>query len=366
MALKVDISSKLEKYVLDIAFETKASRIGILGESGAGKSMLLKYIAGIYQPAEGKIKLDDDLLLDTNNKVNVIPQNRNIAYMFQNYALFPTMTVRENIEIVVKGDKLTKKEKADSLLKKFHIEDLAGKKPSELSGGEQQRVALARVLAYEPKLILLDEPFSALDENLKERLQIELEKMITDYNGTVIMVSHSKDELYKFSDIDNIVGSSLSDYKPILCDVDAKVKPNGTGYIIEAIPKEVVDRQLVPHTAYLMRIKTELTNNTVSAVAKTDQQMCEWYNSTSYSATKPVNPYTNLTKETIKDYELQYVLGEYQFEDGYNVASPDSQQRMTIVRYPRWFGNNSSPHLLSPRSIIPLVVKSQPFLPKSF
>ncbi len=200
MTLKVDISSTIDQFKIDIAFKTKANRIGILGESGAGKSMLLKYIAGIYQPTVGKIELDDNVLLDTNNTINVIPQNRNIAYMFQNYALFPTMTVRENIEIVVKGDKIRKKEKADFLLKKFHIEDLASNKPSELSGGEQQRVALARVLAYEPKLILLDEPFSALDQNLKEKLQIELEKMITDYNGTVIMVSHSRDELYKFSD----------------------------------------------------------------------------------------------------------------------------------------------------------------------
>ncbi len=200
MALKVDISSKIDKFKLELAFQTKANRIGILGESGAGKSMLLKYIAGIYQPEVGKIELDDTLLLDTDNKVNVIPQKRNIAYMFQNYALFSTMSVRENIEIVVKGDKTSKKAKADFLLQKFHLEKLASKKPAELSGGEQQRVALARVLAYEPKLILLDEPFSALDQNLKENLQIELENMIKDYDGTVIMVSHSRDELYKFSD----------------------------------------------------------------------------------------------------------------------------------------------------------------------
>ncbi len=200
MSLKVDISSKLDKFKMDIRFETKSNRIGILGESGAGKSMLLKYLAGIYSPDSGQIQLEDAMLFDAENGFNVIPQDRNIAYMFQNYALFPTMSVRENIEIVVKGDKLCKKEKADYLLQQFQIENLADKKPAELSGGQQQRVALARVLAYEPKLILLDEPFSALDENLKESLQIELEQMITDYNGMVIMVSHSRDELYKFSD----------------------------------------------------------------------------------------------------------------------------------------------------------------------
>lgn len=200
MALKVDIESKLDNFLLNICFETGAKRVGILGESGAGKSMLLKYLAGIFEPDKGKIFLDGVCLLDTDKKINVRPQDRNIAYMFQNYALFPTMTVRKNIEIIAKGDKCEKKDKADYLLRKFHIEEIENKKPPELSGGQQQRVALARVLAYEPKLILLDEPFSAIDQLLKERLQIELEAMISDFNGLVIMVSHSREELYKFSD----------------------------------------------------------------------------------------------------------------------------------------------------------------------
>lgn len=200
MTIKVSLQSKLDNFSLNINFEGNSKRIGILGESGAGKSMLLKYLAGIYKPDSGTIYLDDDCLLDTDKKINVRPQERNIAYMFQNYALFPTMTVRNNIEIIVKGSKQEKKEKADYLLKKFHIEEIADKKPHELSGGQQQRVALARVLAYEPKLILLDEPFSAIDQLLKERLQIELEAMISDYDGTVIMVSHSREELYKFSE----------------------------------------------------------------------------------------------------------------------------------------------------------------------
>lgn len=200
MSLKIDIRSKLDNFTLNASFETKSNRIGILGESGAGKSMLLKYIAGIYTPDSGRIYLGDTCLLDTEHQIDVIPQERNIAYMFQSYALFPTMTVRENIEIIAKGDKTAKKKKADFLLKKFHIDAIASKKPGELSGGQQQRVALARVMAYEPKLILLDEPFSALDTRLKERLQIELEEMISDYDGMVIMVSHNRDELYKFSE----------------------------------------------------------------------------------------------------------------------------------------------------------------------
>lgn len=199
MIIKANISSKLDKFNAKFSFESSSDRIGILGESGAGKSLLLKFLAGIYNPDKGEIWLDDKCLYSTEKKINVKPQDRNIAYMFQNYALFPTMSVRQNIEIVVKGTKEEKKEKADKLLKKFHIQELAGRKPGELSGGQQQRVALARVLAYEPAIILLDEPFSALDQGLKEILQLELENMLKDYAGKVIMVSHSMEELYKFS-----------------------------------------------------------------------------------------------------------------------------------------------------------------------
>ncbi|MEG0919308.1 MAG: ATP-binding cassette domain-containing protein [Anaerovoracaceae bacterium] len=199
MAIKVNIKSKLDNFNLNIAFASDTNRIGILGESGAGKSMLLKYLAGIQKADEGEIIMDDICLFDSTNKINVKPQARNIAYMFQNYALFPTMTVRENINVIAKGNKEEKIQKTSSLLRKFHIEELQDKKPGELSGGQQQRVALARIMAYEPKLILLDEPFSALDENLKEKLQIEMEEMIRDYHGMVIMVSHNRDEIYNFS-----------------------------------------------------------------------------------------------------------------------------------------------------------------------
>lgn len=200
MSLLVDIKSKLDNFEMDISLQTKAKRIGILGASGTGKSMLLKYISGIVSPDEGVIKLNENTIFDSSEKINIRPQKRNVAYMFQNYALFPNMTVKENIEIIIDAGKEYKKNKASKLMEKFCIDDIADKKPKELSGGQQQRVALARIMAYEPKLILLDEPFSALDNDLKERLQMELEDMIADYDGMIIMVSHSKDEIYRFSD----------------------------------------------------------------------------------------------------------------------------------------------------------------------
>lgn len=204
----IDIQKKLGNFELKIQFESQSNRIGILGASGCGKSMTLKSIAGIETPDHGYIKIDGKVLFDTEQKVNLKPQQRNVGYLFQNYALFPTMTVEQNILIGVDGwekkhGKLSKQEKRNvvaEMVKKFRLEGLEKKLPGELSGGQQQRVALARILAYEPDVILLDEPFAALDMFLKNRLQQELLDMLKDYKGTVIMVSHSRDEIYRFSE----------------------------------------------------------------------------------------------------------------------------------------------------------------------
>ncbi|MBO5460415.1 MAG: sulfate/molybdate ABC transporter ATP-binding protein [Ruminococcus sp.] len=198
MAITVDIQKKLGDFQLDIQFQSSSRRIGILGASGCGKSMTLKSIAGIETPAQGKICVDDKILYDSAQKMNVKPQKRNIGYLFQNYALFPTMTVAKNIETGLKCSKAEKQKRVQEMLHKFQLDGLADHLPGQLSGGQQQRVALARIMAYEPDMILLDEPFSALDVFLKDRLQLEMEEMLSDYKGTVILVSHSRDEVYRF------------------------------------------------------------------------------------------------------------------------------------------------------------------------
>ena len=128
------------------------------------------------------------------------PQKRNIGYLFQNYALFPTMTVAKNVGAGLKGSRRQKEERVREMLHTFQLEGLEERLPGELSGGQQQRVALARIMAYEPEVILLDEPFSALDQFLKDRLQQELYEMLESYAGTVILVSHDRDEIYRFSE----------------------------------------------------------------------------------------------------------------------------------------------------------------------
>lgn len=200
MNLEIKIKKQLGDFALDVELSSDSRRIGILGASGGGKSMTLKCIAGIETPDEGYIKVGEHVLYDSAKKVNLKPQIRNVGYLFQNYALFPTMTVAKNIAAGLKGTKEDKQVIVERMVKKFQLEGLEERLPGELSGGQQQRVALARIMAYEPDVILLDEPFSALDVYLKDRLQQELIGMLSDYQGIVIMVSHSRDEIYRFSD----------------------------------------------------------------------------------------------------------------------------------------------------------------------
>ena len=199
MKLYVNIHRQIGDFDLNIKLESNAQRIGILGASGSGKSMTLKCIAGIDPVDEGKIVINDRVLFDSHCCINLKPQARHVGYMFQNYALFPTMTVLKNVIAGLKGNREENRQKAMSMLKRVHMEDYYDHLPSMLSGGQQQRVALARIMVTHPDVILLDEPFSALDEHLRDRMQVEMLEMLENYPGQVIMVSHNRDELYRFA-----------------------------------------------------------------------------------------------------------------------------------------------------------------------
>ncbi|PNV60767.1 ABC transporter [Clostridium sp. chh4-2] len=201
MSLSVDLEKKLKDITLRISFETDENSgiHGILGASGCGKSMTLKCIAGIITPDKGRIVLNGRVLFDSEKKINLRVQDRKIGYLFQNYALFPNMTVRQNIEIAADGkDKRERRENADRCMKLLQVEDLADNYPGRLSGGQQQRAALARILASGPDVLMLDEPFSALDYYLKENIQLELLNILKEYQGDILMVTHSRDEIYRF------------------------------------------------------------------------------------------------------------------------------------------------------------------------
>lgn len=199
-AVEVRIKKDYGTFQLKIGFQSDNRRIGILGASGSGKSLTLKSIAGIERPDEGRIAIGGKTLYDSENKVFVKPQQRRVGYLFQNYALFPTMNVEKNIGAGLRCGKQEKKEKVRRIIERFHLSGLEERLPSELSGGQQQRAALARMLVCEPEVILLDEPFSALDVYLKDKMQRECMELLDDYEGTVILVSHSQDEIYRFSE----------------------------------------------------------------------------------------------------------------------------------------------------------------------
>ena len=199
--LKVNIQKKLKEFDLDVEFQLNKGCLGILGPSGCGKSMTLKSIAGIINPDKGLVSLTADeeiTYFDSDKKINVKPQKRNVGYLFQNYALFPNMTVEENIAIGL--SKNDNEKSVPEMIKRFHLEGLEKRYPRQLSGGQQQRVALARILAYGPDVILLDEPFSAMDTYLKEQLRIELVNSLKDFDGFSILVTHDRDEAFQFCD----------------------------------------------------------------------------------------------------------------------------------------------------------------------
>lgn len=195
MSLKVNIKKRLGNFNLDVAFETERGVVAILGASGCGKSMTLKCIAGIETPDEGRIELNGRVLYDSAKKINLTPQKRRVGYMFQDYALFPNMTVEQNIKAGM--GKHPEEEKVRSYINRFRLEGMEKHYPAQLSGGQKQRVAMARMIASEPDILLLDEPFSALDSYLKWELEQEMRDMLAEVQKPVLFVSHNRDEVYR-------------------------------------------------------------------------------------------------------------------------------------------------------------------------
>lgn len=202
MSLYVDIEKKLGNFHLKVFFEAENETLALLGASGCGKSMTLKCIAGIEKPDRGRIILDGVTLFDSDKKINLSVQERKTGLVFQNYALFPNMTVIQNVAAGAKREKDSEKRERliHEFIESFGLALEANKYPYELSGGQQQRTALARALVSDPNILLLDEPFSALDSHLRFQLEQEVRRAIQSFGKTVILVSHDRDEVYRMSD----------------------------------------------------------------------------------------------------------------------------------------------------------------------
>lgn len=175
---------------------SEGSFVHVSGDSGIGKTTFFKILSGLIDPDFGFIKLNDKILLDTANKIFLPPQKRNISLMFQNYALFPNMNVKQNIAFAQ-----TEKDEniVDELLENFALKTFENTLPSKLSGGQQQRVALARTLAQNAEIVLLDEPFSAVDIAMRKVMLNELLEFNKNNNSTLFVISHSEEEFESFS-----------------------------------------------------------------------------------------------------------------------------------------------------------------------
>ena len=199
MSLEINVTKRFDGFTLHAAFTAGDTATALLGASGCGKSMTLRCIAGIVRPDEGRIVLDGRVLFDSAQGIDLPPQQRNVGLLFQNYALFPNMTVEQNILCALKKEKdpAARRAACAEALRAMRLEELAKRLPGSLSGGQQQRAALARILAARPRILMLDEPFSALDSYLREEVEGEVGSLLAGFAGTALLVTHNRDEAYR-------------------------------------------------------------------------------------------------------------------------------------------------------------------------
>ena len=201
MSLLVDVEKRLGDFRLRVEFETEQGLLALLGASGSGKSLTLRCVAGLLTPDRGRIVLNGRVLFDSAARIDLPPQKRRVGYLFQSCALIPHMSVLENVALAYHDrPRAQRKVLALEQLRRFRLEALADARPATLSGGERQRTALARTLAAEPEALLLDEPFSALDDYLKWELELELARTLEQYGGDAVLVSHSRDEVCRLAE----------------------------------------------------------------------------------------------------------------------------------------------------------------------
>jgi molybdate transport system ATP-binding protein len=193
ITIKHEMTSTVGKTLLDIDAQVSLQELLCLyGPSGAGKTTLLRMIAGLMKPDFGRIEYDDQLWFDSQTSFHLKPQDRNVGFMFQDYALFPNMSVKGNIAF---AQKKRDSDAVEELIELFDLDALTHRKPHQLSGGQKQRVALARALAAKPALLLLDEPLSALDSDMRASLREEIRKTHRRLNAITLMVSHDLPEV---------------------------------------------------------------------------------------------------------------------------------------------------------------------------
>ena len=205
MAVRRTMGDAAHRFVLDIAFASDAARLVLFGPSGAGKTLTLKAIAGLLRPDAGHVVFEGERLFDASTGIDVPARDRRLGYVFQDYALFPHLTVRQNIAFGLKAGwrnprRHVEAPAIDRWLDAFELRPFVDRFPDQLSGGQRQRTALARALAAEPRALLLDEPFAALDVPLRSRLRAELRELQTQVAIPILLITHDVADVDAFAD----------------------------------------------------------------------------------------------------------------------------------------------------------------------
>ena len=246
----------------------EGSFVTLCGESGAGKTSLLRMLAGFLEPEKGLIELNDDVWFSSTRKINQKPQNRKVGFVFQDYSLFPNMTVRQNLDYAL--PKNESKSIIHELIEIIELGELQSRKPETLSGGQKQRVAFARALVRKPKLLLLDEPFSALDKKMRSSLQDYLLSMHRKFALTTILVSHDAGEIFKLSDEVLLLkeGKMVQRTTPtrFYSSQEVSGKFKFTGEVVSIVKSDVIFIVTIIIGTNLVKIvadQTEVTNLTV-------------------------------------------------------------------------------------------------------
>jgi len=243
LSLKKVLDAMNGKMELDVSFQINSSSFTtIYGESGAGKTSILRMISGLMEPDSGHISINDKIWYDGSNGINLMPQKRKIGYVFQDYALFPNMTVKENLSYALQ--KGQDPGIISELLDIIELTNLKNRKSNTLSGGQKQRVSLARALVKRPEILLLDEPLSALDEAIRSKLQDYILKVHKKYKLTTILVSHDLPEIFKLSDKILLLARGKIERSGTPSEIFLSNKISGkyrfTGTIIEKSKNDVV------------------------------------------------------------------------------------------------------------------------------
>jgi molybdate transport system ATP-binding protein len=238
MGLSVNVLKKVNGFTLEAQWQVDNELAVLFGYSGSGKSLTLHLIAGLMAPDRGKIISDGQTLYDHEERINVSPQKRSFGYVCQNLALFPHMTVKQNIKYGAKGLKRQEQEEGvRELLETFYLQDLENKLPGEISGGQKQRVALARTLIRQPQALLLDEPFSALDNPLRLEMRQFLQEIRKKFQVPVILVTHDLQEALSLGD-------------KLIIYVAGKTVQTGT-------PQEIMTGPATPEVANLLMLSQD-------------------------------------------------------------------------------------------------------------